>query len=65
MLVNLEPGANVMEVKLDAFWNAYEPMLVTVDGMVTEVNFDALWNAYEPMLVTPAGISMEVKLNAR
>jgi len=41
MLVNSEPGANVIEAKLDALENAVEPMLVTPSGMVIEVKFVA------------------------
>ncbi len=40
-----------MEVKLNAFWNAYLPMLVTLAGMLMEVKLDAPSNAKSPMLV--------------
>ena len=40
----------LMEVKLDAFWNALDPMLVTLAGMLIEVKPDAR-NALSPMLV--------------
>ena len=37
MLVNLEPSANVTEVKFDAPSNALSPMMVTLAGIVIEV----------------------------
>ena len=43
MLVTL--AGMVIEVKLDAPWNASFPMLVTLAGMVIEVKLDAFWNA--------------------
>ena len=37
MLVNLEPSANVTELKFDALSNALSSMLVTLAGMIIEV----------------------------
>ena len=61
----------IMEVKLDAFWNAPFPMLVNLEpaSNVTLVNFDSTpvsytrLNAYSPRLVTFAGMLIELKLN--
>ena len=61
MATNWEPSAKVTEVKLEQLLNAYDPILVTLDGMLREVNPEPL-NALFPMLVTLAGMLREVKL---
>ena len=65
MLVNLEPSAKVIEVKLRVL-NAPSPMLVTLAGMVIEVKLDENMNAAFPMLINldPASNITEVKLDA-
>ena len=64
MLVTL--AGMLIEVKLVAPLNAFDPMLVKLElsANVIEVKLRAPENAYSPMLVTLVGISMEVKLVA-
>ena len=64
MLLRDEPASNVTVVKLVVLKNAFEPMLVTVVGMIMEVKLVAFWNALFPMLLTVDGMDIEVKLDA-
>ena len=45
-----------MEVSFPQLANAYEPIEVTVFGIVTDINLSQSQNAYAPIVVTPLGI---------
>jgi hypothetical protein len=62
--VRLLDPEKVTLAKLDAFWNAELPILVTPLGIVMLVKRDASMNAESLILVTPLGIVMLVKLDA-
>ena len=61
MLVTL--AGMIMEVKLNAEWNANSPILLRDESVsnVIVVKAVAPWNALLPMLVTLDGMVMEVK----